>query len=56
MPKFLIKSTHIIIYTADVELPDHKDDLTGFMKKYEEENKVNWTQVDVITHYSGDEV
>jgi hypothetical protein len=41
---------------VDVELPENKDDLAGFMEKYEEENKVNWTQVDVVTHYSGDEV
>ena len=41
MPKFLIKSNHIIIYTADVdvELPENKDDLAGFMEKYEEEFK-----------------
>ena len=58
MPRFLIKCNHIIIYTADVdvELPENKDDLAGFMEKYEEENKVNWTQVDVVTYYSGDEV
>jgi hypothetical protein len=58
MPRFLIKSNHKITYTADVdvELPENRDDLAGFMEKYEEENEVNWTQVDVVTYYSGDEV
>ena len=55
MPNFLIKCNHeqLFIADVDVELPQDEDELAEFMEEFEDENDVNWTQVNVVSYYSG---
>ena len=55
MPNFLIKCNYEKLFTAevDLELPENEEELTEFMAEFEEENEVDWKEVNVIFDYSG---
>ena len=55
MPSFLIKCNYEKLFTAnlDVELPEDEDELTEFIEEFENENYINWTEVNVVFDYSG---
>jgi len=57
MPSFLVKCHYEKTFTAeiDVELPEDEEELAEFMEEFEEENDLNWKEVNVVYWYSGDE-
>ena len=55
MTNYCVKCNYEKVYVAliDVDLPEDEEELGLFMEEFEDENEVDWKEVQVFFEYSG---